>query len=430
MEGWFGPGATFSDRGRLTTAADKMSSNPSVTTSAYPFGVSNLIGTMWLKTLLQRGGGFEVVRGNRFSTVPKTAKTDRPIAAEPSINIYYQLAYGALLKRCLRKRGWDLMKAQEIHKQVARESSVDRRFCTIDLSNASDTVSKNLVKCLLPPAWFRALNSLRSENTLIDGRWVHLEKFSSMGNGFTFELETVIFAAISCYVSRHFGFPGRLGEDVFVFGDDIIVRDELFSEVKLCLEFFGFQLNAEKSFYGKSPFRESCGGDYFNGHDVRGVYINGFPKEPSDFIVLANQFHKVRNRFASFGDDPFLLAWLRTLDCLPTALRRLRGPASLGDIVIHDDDRSKWQTRYTFGSYKVPRNPWWKPTYQYPENVGLGNNKEIQAYVGTPLNYVKWSHFRPDIVLACAVLGVGDGREGILPRDPILSFKTKWVACP
>jgi len=431
FDGWFGPGATFSDRGKLSTAADKMSSDPSVTLGAYPVAVCNLTGTLWWKALHSRDGNVEVVKGNRFATVPKTAKTDRAIAAEPSLNVYFQLAYGSMLKMLLKRNaGWDMKHAQEIHRRVACESSVSRSFCTIDLSNASDTVSRVLVELLLPRRWYEALDSLRSPRTLINGKWVLLQKFSSMGNGFTFELETVIFAAISCAIARARGRRGQLGVDVFTFGDDIIVEDDLYADVKGALEFCGFSLNMEKSFSGEVPFRESCGGDYFEGSSVRGAYLKEFPVEPQGYITAANQVNEVTKNLRALGHDGLTRTWFSLLDNLPSDIRRLRGPSSLGDIVIHDDDEGRWTVRWGFGDYKVPRRPWWNPSYTYPVNEGQGCNREVLAWVGIPLHYVKWAHFRPDVVLACAVLGVGTGDRGILPRETNLSFSMKWVACP
>jgi hypothetical protein len=196
IEGRFGPGATFADRGRLTTVPDKMVSGPTLTPSAHwyllPFWQ-----TQWGRISAQGRRKLSWVNGNRHMTVPKTGLIDRSIAIEPAINVFYQLGLGTSLRRRLRNAtGWDLDHAQDIHRAVARESSITREFATLDLSNASDTVCKNLVRLLLPPRWFEELSALRSPKTFVEKGWRVLEKFSSMGNGYTFELETLIFAAI------------------------------------------------------------------------------------------------------------------------------------------------------------------------------------------------------------------------------------------
>jgi len=211
VRGRFGPGATFSDRGLLTTVPDKMTSTPTLTHGAMWY-ILPYLSTAWGRQDLRRRGDLSWVRGNRYLTVPKTGLIDRSIAVEPAINVFYQLALGTSIRQRLRNNaGWDLDRAQDIHRRKAKESSVTREFATLDLSNASDTVSRNLVKLLLPAKWFEELDALRSPATLVDGHWHVLEKFSSMGNGYTFELETLIFAALASVLLEQMGQSGVLG---------------------------------------------------------------------------------------------------------------------------------------------------------------------------------------------------------------------------
>lgn len=134
--GKFGPGATFCDKGRLTTVPDKITLKPTLTRGAlwYLLPWSQ---TCWGRITAQQHGEVDWCRGNRFTTVPKTGLIDRAIAVEPSINIYYQLAMGTSIRKRLKaSTGWDLKEAQPIHREMARKSSIDKSFCTIDLSNA------------------------------------------------------------------------------------------------------------------------------------------------------------------------------------------------------------------------------------------------------------------------------------------------------
>jgi len=401
-QGRFGPGATYSKKGGRTTVPDKMSSTPSLTRGAIWF-LPQWLGTQWGSAIAAHHGEVTFVPGNRFATVPKTAKTDRAIAAEPDINVFYQLAMGRSLRRRLRANtGWNLDDAQEVHGQVARTSSVSREFATLDLSNASDTVAKNLVKILLPRLWFEALDGLRSPKTLIDKRWVVLEKFSSMGNGFTFELETIIFAALSTVVSRQCGYEGALGKDVFVFGDDIIVKNDVYRSLKPVLEFLGFSLNVDKSFYDDVPFRESCGQDFFDGKPVRPYFLKEEPCGPEDYIAFANGLRALGDRLTENGLDGHHRAWFGVLDRIPLGIRRCRGPKALGDIVIHDDPE-RWSTR-------------WRHSIRY-----------IQAYRPHKTRLVRFDRFKPEVILACATYGTGNRRGGVIPRDGILSHKVGWV---
>lgn len=419
-EGRFGPGATYTDRGGLTTVPDKMTSDPSLTRDAIWY-LPQWLGTQWGAAVAQRHGELSFVPGNRFSTAPKNAKTDRSIAVEPALNVFFQLAVGRQIRHRLATRGgwdilpggavkrryrWDLDRAQDLHRQVAERSSVTREFATLDLSNASDTVSRNLVKLLMPHAWYDVLDDLRSKKTCVQGKWVCLEKFSSMGNGFTFELETLLFSAISIVVSREVGHEGILGKDVFVFGDDIIVKDDVTHPLKSVLEFLGFRLNEEKSFWGGVPFRESCGGDYFAGNSVRPFFLKAIPNEPQEHISFANGLRKVANQLdphGSFGSSTLRRAWFSVLDCIPTGIRRCRGPQALGDIVITDDPE-RWTTR-------------WRGDIRY-----------LRVYRPARYKVVHYGAFRPAVVLACATYGCGIYRGGVIPRDGVRGYKVGWMS--
>lgn len=403
--GRFGPGSTYSCRAGRATVPDKIASVPSLTRGALWF-LPQWLGTQWGACVAQHHGKVDFVKGNRFATVPKTSTTDRAIAAEPDINVFYQLALGRELRQKLKQSTcgrWDLDHVQAIHGQVARESSLTREFATLDLSNASDTLCRNLVRVLLPRRWFEALDSLRSPMTRINGRWVRLEKFSSMGNGFTFELETIVFAGLATVASRKLGHKGYLGRDVFVFGDDIIVKDDVVRCLSSVLRFCGFELNHSKSFHGDVPFRESCGQDFFNGSPVRPFFLKELPNGPQDLVALANGIRAVSERFAACGGSRLTRAWLRVLDALPSRVRRCRGPQALGDIVLHDD-YEHWSTR-------------WRHGIRY-----------IQVIRPHRRRLVSYGLFHPDVVLACATYGLGGGLVGgVTPRDSVLSYKVGWT---
>lgn len=402
--GRFGKGSTFSDKAGKSTVPHKMSSVPAMTRGAIYF-LPQWLGTQWGAYQAQHHGKVNYVLGNRYSTAPKNARTHRSIACEPSINMFFQLALGRQLRHRLKSGGhWDLDRVQELHRQVAESSSVTREFATLDLSNASDTVCKTLVKVLMPPDWYDQLDGLRSPKTLIDGKWVVLEKFSSMGNGFTFELETLIFAALSVVVTRECGGGGWLGRDVFVFGDDIIVKNDYARPLKSVLEFFGFTLNEEKSFYGEESFRESCGGDYFAGKPVRPYFLKEEPNGPEDYIAIANGLTAARERLALSGIDLSRRSWFTVLDCIPTRVRNCRGPQGLGDIVIHDEPE-RWTTR-------------WRSSIRY-----------VQVFRPWKYRKVLYQCFEPEIILACATYGCGGSDiGGVIPRDAVLSYKVGWMA--
>lgn len=394
-----GPGATYSDKAQRSTIADKMNNPASITRGAL-FFMPEWLETAWGRSSAsaspRRDPSF--VRGNRFATAPKDAEKDRPIGAEPSINIFFQLSLGKVIRRRLKNVGIDLSNAQDTHKQVACEASISGRLATLDLSNASDTVSYSLVKLLVPHDWFELLDELRSPFTSVDGKWIRLEKFSSMGNGFTFELETLIFYSIVRYVEMYL--TNEDGMDSRAYGDDIICSAEIAQPVIKILNYLGFSINTEKSFVD-GPFRESCGGDYFHGQAVRPYYMEEFPCEPETFISAANALRaKITDHFGGLGD--FARPWFTLLDQLPSGIRACRGPQALGDIVIHDDE-SRWVTR-------------WRSQTKY-----------IRVYRPARYNKVPLGLFDSDVVLACATYGVPWNRGFLIPRDAVSGYKVGWL---
>lgn len=404
-----GPGATFSDKSLRSTLADKMESKASITTGALWF-LLDWIGTAWGREALSRTCDPLFVRGNRFSTAPKDATKDRPIAAEPSVNIFYQLALGQQVRRRLKRVGIDLELGQDTHRRLACESSIAGHLATLDLKNASDTVAYSLVKLLLPPDWFVLFDELRSPftrmsdadarllnagKTSLSDTWVRLEKFSSMGNGFTFELETLLFWAISDYACSQAVSEGL--EKTFVYGDDIICDTRGVRAVISALRFFGFRLNEEKSFWD-GPFRESCGGDFWNGRPVRPYFQKDPLDEPHQLIAAANQIRRLaHDLFGGLG--PLDRAWRAIQDHLPIRVRRCRGPNRLGDVVIHDDE-----VNWSWTSSAKDRIFSWRPV----------------AYRKVSLRV-----FSDGTVFACGLYGLTVSDGWINPRESVIGHDVR-----
>lgn len=411
--GRFGKGATFDDKGKGVSLPQKMSSIPTVTTDStclLPFFWE----TAWGKSVMSNRAVPKVVPGNRFSVVPKDATKSRGICIEPSINVFLQLAVGTHIKqRLLRRFGIDLYKAQDIHKDLARSSSQSGLLGTMDLSDASDRITVNLVKLLLPDDWFSLLDSLRSKKTRVRNQWHFNSKFSSMGNGFTFEIMTVLLFALCWEASERRGHTVSFQKNVAVFGDDIIAPVDVCRDLITVLPFLGFKVNVEKTFI-QGPFRESCGGDYFEGVDVRPLFIEVAINEPQHWIAVANGLRRVGRSHLQGAIRPNALhrTWLRALDNLPKRLRKIRGPEFLGDLVIHDHV-SEW-----LGADPATgrRRSMYRATPDHRRFV-----RTLQPY-SRPRGL---SHYRADVQLACALYGVPS--QGVVPRGEISGYRLKWV---
>jgi len=264
--------------------------------------------------------GYEVVKGSSFKTVPKTSQIDRAIAIEPSLNMFFQKGVQAILEDRLKEVfGIDFATQPAINAELARRGSSTGRFGTIDLKSASDLISTAMLKHVLPKDVFNTLAMLRSPFTQVDGTWVELSMFMTMGNAYCFALQTLIFAAIvtSCYKllgiypicpsrqnkgADETCFPTKpaqwIGIGNFgVFGDDIICLSTSYDFVVEILQCFGFEVNRDKSF-NQGLFRESCGRDYYSGYNTRGVYCKTL-MDPQDRISLINRlnvwsaFHRI-----------------------------------------------------------------------------------------------------------------------------------------
>lgn len=348
------------------------------------------------------------VVGSRLSFVPKSSKIARTICTEPLLNMMFQKGVAAVLEKRLEtffslrlKKHKDRSPQQEWNSHLAHLGSVTGGFATIDLSSASDTIAKSMIEDLIDPVNYYWLEKTRSPATITpDGATVQLSMISSMGNAFTFPLQTAIFAAIVHAVYRLHGLH-PVGPDVRcsgnfgVFGDDIIVDTRVYEATISALKLFGFTPNVDKSF-GNGGFRESCGHDYYLGHNIRGVYIQSLG-DPEDFYSAYNR----------------LMRWSLRWVPLPKTLSLLAKGAKYLPVPADSDDASGFKVPIAF----APTYSRGKEGKQYSRLVKLGlkmykyrkvvpRTRDIRA-LGAAGKY-------PDGLLLAAVAGrLRNGRLGL-----------------
>lgn len=219
-------------------------------------------------------------------TVPKTLKTPRIIAVEPTCMQYVQQGILECLvgsiEHNLLLNSFVGFSDQIPNQDLARKGSIDGSLATLDLSEASDRVSNQLVRylfCYFPHA-NDGIDACRSRKADVPGFGVQrLAKFASMGSALCFPIEamvffTVILLGIQDELRRPLTIRDLLDLQgkVRVYGDDIIVPVEYVRSVVSKLQTFGFVVNANKSFW-TGKFRESCGKEYYDGHDVSVVKV-------------------------------------------------------------------------------------------------------------------------------------------------------------
>jgi len=272
------------------------------------------------------------------------------------LNAMAQQGILSMLEPLLRKWGINLHD-QRRNVQLAKESSlkgcIPEGHSTIDLSSASDTITVELVKYLLPKLWFELLNDARTDAVEYEGVSHLSTSFSTMGNAFTFPLQCLIFASLT---RACINASDCKDKDWRVYGDDIIIPSSASLLLLETLRFVGFIPNRSKS-YITGFFRESCGGDFIRGEDVRPVYL----KEDIDLLHAKHGFfNSLQRKQPGNPVLPFLYESVK---------RPLIGPAigpAGGEI-----------THFVCPSWLLRRRGWakWQPaiqsyTYRYACLIG------------------------------------------------------------
>lgn len=332
-----------------------------------------------------------IVAGNRLEKVPKNWKTDRMIACEPEGNVALQLAFDSFAKAKLHKWGINLSD-QSRNQKYAREASLSDGLATIDLSMASDTLAQATVELLLPGQFYTYLDRVRSPLYRAGETWKTFQKFSSMGNGATFALETLVFAAACKAVGAH---------TMSVYGDDIIVNVEAAEPLIALLAYLGFTVNGDKS-YLRGPFRESCGVNCYQGVDVTPFYVRDLDKRKS---VLCHNINGLASIAEPFGELQTALADLVVEEKLPLV------PFSEDTMAgVHVDV----QTAYQLGILK------WYPRHHCLRYKGY-KGKSSRRSVSDARTYYLW-FFRT------VSRQKEEARPAWSPLDGDQHFESSWVS--
>jgi len=265
----------------------------------------------------------------RVISVPKTLKTPRIIAIEPACMMYTQQALLQCFLSAFRRdellRGLIGFDDQGPNQALACQGSVDNRTATLDLSEASDRVSNQLVRRMVSrwPHLHKAIDATRSRRADVRGVGViRLAKYASMGSALCFPVEAMVFTTIIFLgIQRSLNttltrkdIKSFLGS-VRVYGDDLVVPVDHVSSIVQTLEHFGARVGLDKSFW-TGRFRESCGKEYFNGHDVSLVKVRQvLPSTIADATGVISA--------VSLRNQLYLAGYWRTVGWLDKHLRRM-----------------------------------------------------------------------------------------------------------
>lgn len=338
--GGFSGGASTSKKRLLGHPAKKFLDKADATRPALQHFHETSRGHAWA-THLNGSVGLEpnIVPGNVLFTVPKNSVIDRVACKEPDLNMFFQKSAGNQIRTLLKRVGVNL-NDQSINGELARVASINGLLMTMDLSSASDSVCTSLVQRVLPFDWFHWLYALRSPLTSIDGEEHFNEMFSSMGNGFTFELESLLFYSIARATAYFTGHKGRIS----VYGDDIIAPSLMVDDLTSTLAFCGFSVNRDKSF-SDGPFRESCGKHWHDGLDISPFYVRRPFKTISDLILTLNQLTSWSSRCIGVVDPRYEAIILKYRSHIPSNLWGGGDLTSRTSLVTGDSPRMELVTK-------------------------------------------------------------------------------------
>jgi len=364
----------------------------------------------------------------RVVLVPKTLKTPRIIAVEPVCMQYAQQAISKYLVRqldhCRLTRGHINFDDQRVNQGLAMEGSRTGDLATLDLSEASDRVSKAHVDILFRdhPEFLRLVMASRSTRAQTpDGEIISLKKFASMGSALCFPVESLVFftsiIASRLYKARLFPTAQNVSSfsrSVYVYGDDLIVPADEAAAICDSLETLGFRVNRRKSFW-TGKFRESCGADCYDNELVTPVYQRrDLPADRRDSSGIVSAV-ATANQLWSAG-------YTETATAIRKAVEKVIGP--LPNVSV-DSPAVGW---FGFSKSEPPRrsnrhlqrseDQCWVPTVsRVPDPLdGIGAlAKCVRKIKGNPLDH------------SAPLEGVDAEHLESSPRRYGLALKRRWV---
>lgn len=295
----WGPGASASMRSRDTSRPNKFWRDSGTTQECLTFVEPWFAAAypLWASSVNR----FDVCRGSSILYVPKDARGHRVIAKEPGINCWFQKGVGSMIRRKLRRNAGIDLNDQSANQRLAKLGSEGSGDATVDFSSASDCIATEAVRFLLQwsPDWFTVMDKLRCVSGSFGDSYVRWQKFSSMGNGFTFELESLLFWAIADACCEASDVDNR---NVSVFGDDVIIPEVVLPLFRSICEFCGFTINDSKSF-STGHFRESCGVHYWDGFNCQPYFLRKEIIDVHTCYKAANSIKRLAHRCLSHTDS-------------------------------------------------------------------------------------------------------------------------------
>jgi len=278
--------------------------------------------------------------------VPKDSRGPRLISCEPLEYQWIQQGIAkALVSRLESSRftaGHVNFTDQTVNQRLALLGSISGDYVTLDMKEASDRVSTELVTQLFQGTpLLEGLLATRSGFTkLPDGRVIALKKFAPMGSALCFPVEAFVFYALAVAVLRvHARYTWRKAmESVWVYGDDLIILGKDFPLILQHLPKFGLLFNEGKCCTA-GFFRESCGCDAFKGVDVTPIKLRSVwdtSKRRTDPGGLAS--------YVSYSNSLYLAGYYEASQFIEDAVRKVYPFVPHNNDVNTDTTKVGWKS--------------------------------------------------------------------------------------
>jgi hypothetical protein len=260
----------------------------------------------------------------RVILVPKDSRGPRLISCEP---VDFQWIQQGIMRKLVHHvehlpltRYNVFFTDQAPNRYGALLGSSTGKYVTLDLKEASDRVSLDLVHLLFPEHICDILETVRSSSTVLpSGKVLRLKKFAPMGSALCFPVLALTIWAILTAAAPN----ADTRESILVYGDDVIVPKAYALKAMEQLESFGLLVNRDKSCIS-GFFRESCGMDAFKGVQVTPVRFRTVWSSSSSPEVYAS--------WVAYATSAYHRKYYELYDLIVGMLFRVYGPIPTTDM--------------------------------------------------------------------------------------------------
>jgi hypothetical protein len=343
--------------------------------------------------------------------VPKDSRGPRIISKEPLEYQYIQQGLWRLMRHEFQThpftRGHVNFDDQTINQKLARKGSLNGSWATLDMKDASDRVSLDLVKQLFSttPDFLECLLACRSTSTkLPSGEVIDLHKFAPMGSATCFPIESIVhyvLAVASIMVMSNLS-RWKARSLVYVYGDDLIIHSRHADSVLAILPLFGLMFNEQKC-YTHGPFRESCGVESFLGNDISPIRWRKPCPQRLDAVTASS--------FADFASSLYQQGYLAAAEVVWSRLETYTGKLPVVPLSWNVPYLSR-KTR--FRRFFTPYRHRWNKKLHHHEHLGLCLSQVRSKDPNVP----QWA-----LLLKKCLTGDGTSRE----LTVFSSLKKRWM---